>query len=229
MDRKRSAEVTRGGRAPGPRAVGLVCAAAAAGALLSGCANDDTSRRGSAAAASPAAAQPTRTASPTGGLTEDQSERKALIPTAKVDYDQALRAAVAAVPASKPVSAELEGSSGGPTWDTEVAASDGAVHRVRVDAVSGKAGQPQAETGQDADDRRALAARLGKATVTAQQAAQTATAKTKGTVSSIELDGSDSGTVNWSVDVVTTNDWNKTAYDIDATDRKVLREHADTD
>ncbi|WP_208639959.1 PepSY domain-containing protein, partial [Streptomyces tricolor] len=98
-----------------------------------------------------------------------------------------------------------------------------------VDAVTGKAGQEQAKPDQDPDDKRELADRLEKATVTPQQAAQTATDKTKGTVSAVELDDSDGGTPKWSVDVVTTDDWNKTTYDIDASDRKILREHVDRD
>ncbi|MBL1104298.1 PepSY domain-containing protein [Streptomyces sp. 5-8] len=52
---------------------------------------------------------------------------------------------------------------------------------------------------------------------------------TKGTVTAVELEDSDGGTPTWSVDVVTTDDWNKTTFDIDATDGKILREHVDRD
>lgn len=33
----------------------------------------------------------------------------------------------------------------------------------------------------------------------------------------------------WSVDVVTPKGSNKTTFDVDATNRKILREHVDTD
>ncbi|WP_251096261.1 PepSY domain-containing protein [Streptomyces sp. Caat 7-52] len=91
------------------------------------------------------------------------------------------------------------------------------------------AGKARTESDQDTDDKSELADWLKKATVTARQAAQTATDKTRGTVTAVELEDSDGGTPTWSVDVVTTDDWNKTTFDIDATDGKILREHVDRD
>jgi uncharacterized membrane protein YkoI len=223
------------------RTSGLICAVVAAGTLLTGCGDDtggEAARTGAAEAAQVAATPPSPSLpsslspspSPSGSaLTEDQEERKELIPKAKVGYDQALRTAVAAVAQAEPVSAELKGPTDSPRWETEVATTDGTVHTVRVDAVTGKADPAQAKTDQDADDKRELADRLKKATVTAQQAAQTATDKRKGTVSAVELGDSDGGAPLWSVDIVTTDDWNKTTYDIDATDRKIVREHVDRD
>ncbi|USA00843.1 PepSY domain-containing protein [Streptomyces lydicamycinicus] len=94
----------------------------------------------------------------------------------------------------------------------------------------GGAAAPQSD---DPEDKQELAARLDKATVTAQQAAQTATEKTKGTVTTIELGNADHGnnndTVAWTVGVVTTDDWNETTYEIDATNRKVLWMNIDQD
>ncbi|MYW44776.1 PepSY domain-containing protein [Streptomyces sp. SID161] len=209
----------------------LLTAAAAAGALLTGCGNDaggDAAQTGAAEAARIAATSSSPSASPSG-LTDDQTERKEVIPKAKTGWEQALRAAVAAVPKSELVSIKLKGPADRPRWKTEVATSDGAASTVRVDAVTGKAGKARAETDQDDDDKRDMADWLKKATVTPQQAAQTATDKTKGTVTAVELDDTDAGTPIWSVDVVSTDDWNKTTYDIDATDRKVLREHVDRD
>ncbi|WP_399934165.1 PepSY domain-containing protein [Streptomyces kanamyceticus] len=229
MITKRNGSVSGLRRLPASRGTGLLCAAAAAAALLTGCGDDgdDGAAKTGSAEAAPVPSAPAATA--TGNLTEDQSERKALIPKAKVGYEDALRTAVAAVPKSKPVSIELKGPVDKPTWETEVATTDGAAHTVRVDAVTGKADKAQAKKDEDADDKRELADRLRKATVTAQQAAETATGKTKGTVSSIELEDSDGGAPKWSVDVVTTDDWNKTTFDIDATNRKILREHVDKD
>lgn len=221
--------MVRRGRPAGPRTIGLVCAVAAAGALLSGCGNsDDTGspRKSAGSAAVPA----TAAASPSGSLSSDQAQRKALVPKAKVDYGQALKAAIAAVPSSEAIAAELKGTPDSPYWDTAVATSDGTAYAVRVDAVSGKAQKPQPQS-DDPDDKQELAGRLSKATVTAQQAAETATEKTKGTVTTIELGDADHGndTVAWTVGVVTPDDWNETTYEIDATNRKVLWMNVDQD
>ncbi|MBM7168769.1 PepSY domain-containing protein [Streptomyces sp. G44] len=232
MITKRNDATSRQRRLSASRGTGLLCAAVAAGALLTGCADDNDNDGAAKTGTAEAAPVPTATATTSaGGLTEDQSERKALVPKAKVGHEDALGTAVAAVPKSKPVSIELKGPADKPTWETEVATADGAAHTVRVDAVSGKADGARAKKDQDTDDKRELADRLGKATVTAQQAAETATGKTKGTVTSIELEDADSngGAPKWSVDVVTTDDWNKTTFDIDATNRKILREHVDKD
>ncbi|MER6842719.1 PepSY domain-containing protein [Streptomyces platensis] len=228
MDTNRSGVVIRCGRPAGPRTIGLVCAVAAAGALLSGCGSSDTASPQKSAA--PSRAVPATAASPSGSLSADQAQRKALIPKAKVDYGQALKAAIAAVPSSEAIAAELKGTPSSPYWDTVVATTDGTAYAVNVDAVSGKAQKPQPQS-DDPDDKQELAARLGKATVTAQQAAQTATEKTKGTVTTIELGDADHGndTVAWTVGVVTTDDWNETTYEIDATNRKVLWMHVDQD
>ncbi|MEU3990890.1 PepSY domain-containing protein [Streptomyces platensis] len=230
MDTNRSGVVIRRGRPAGPRTIGLVCAVAAAGALLSGCGSSGSDTASPQKSAAPSRAVPATAASPSGSLNADQAQRKALVPKAEVDYGQALKAAIAAVPSSEAIAAELKGTPASPYWDTVVATTDGTAYAVRVDAVSGKAQQPQPQS-DDPDDKQQLAARLGKATVTAQQAAQTATEKTKGTVTTIELGDADHGndTVAWTVGVVTTDDWNETTYEIDATNRKVLWMHVDQD
>ncbi|MFJ9469558.1 PepSY domain-containing protein [Streptomyces caniferus] len=224
MDTNRSGVVTRCGRPAGPRAIGLVCAVAAAGALLSGCGNSEKDK--APARPVPASAP----ASPSTSLNAEQAQRKALIPKAKVGYEQAMKAAVAAVPASEVIAAELKGSPASPYWSTAVATTDGTVHSVRVDAVSGKAEQPRSES-DDSGDKQQLAARLSKAKVTAQQAAQTATDKTKGTVTTVELGDAQNGSdaVAWTVGVVTPDNWNETTYGIDATNRKVLYMHVNQD
>ncbi|GAA2321242.1 hypothetical protein Scani_01390 [Streptomyces caniferus] len=216
--------MTRCGRPAGPRAIGLVCAVAAAGALLSGCGNSEKDK--APARPVPASAP----ASPSTSLNAEQAQRKALIPKAKVGYEQAMKAAVAAVPASEVIAAELKGSPASPYWSTAVATTDGTVHSVRVDAVSGKAEQPRSES-DDSGDKQQLAARLSKAKVTAQQAAQTATDKTKGTVTTVELGDAQNGSdaVAWTVGVVTPDNWNETTYGIDATNRKVLYMHVNQD
>ncbi|GHE79352.1 lipoprotein [Streptomyces spiralis] len=119
-------------------------------------------------------------------------------------------------------------SAGAPEWEAKVAAADGTVHRVDIDAVSGTVSRSRTEPNQDADDKREVADRLHKATQTSAQAVKTATDKTKGTVTGISLDEHDHRLV-WSVDVVTTDNWNKTTFDVDAANGKIVREHVDHD
>ncbi|MEU6421233.1 PepSY domain-containing protein [Streptomyces spiralis] len=119
-------------------------------------------------------------------------------------------------------------SAGAPEWEAKVAAADGTVHRVDIDAVSGTVSRSRTEPNQDADDKREVADRLHKATQTSAQAVKTATDKTKGTVTGISLDEHDHRLV-WSVDVVTTDNWNKTTFDVDAANGKIVREHVDRD
>ncbi|MFK8849866.1 PepSY domain-containing protein [Streptomyces sp. Ac-502] len=218
------------------RGAGAVCAVAAAGALLAGCGDDgggggkESSPSASASASAPSASPSAGESSGASGqMTEDQRSRKALVPEAKVSYDKALKAATEAVAGSKPVSVELKRGAGGkPEWHAKVAASDGTESTVRVDAVTGEADKPQTKN-EDGDDKKELADRLARATVTARQAADTATGKKSGTVTAVELDTNDQKKEIWSVDVVTTDDWNKTTFDVDAKDRKILREHVDRD
>ncbi|MET9297473.1 PepSY domain-containing protein [Streptomyces sp. NPDC003077] len=235
------------GRRPGvPRAVAVVCAVAAAGALAAGCGDDNGDGGGGNASASGTAsasgstspspsgsgsgtASPSGSGSPSERLTEDQAERKRLVPQAKVPYDKAIVTALGAVSGARLVHLELKQHSGAtPQWETEVARDDGTASELSVDAVSGKASNPQSKH-QDDEDKRKLADRLREADVTPQQATDTATGRKKGTVTDVELERDDNDRLIWSVDVVTTDDWNKTTYDIDATNRKVLREHVDRD
>ncbi|QGV78743.1 PepSY domain-containing protein [Streptomyces ficellus] len=213
-----------------------LAAAVAAGPLLTACGEERAPRP--AAAPSPVGS-PAGTASPPG-QTRDQAERKALLGATEVTWDKAAATAVAEVPRGKLADIELTwarpasgspspaGSPGTgartPEWEATVAAQDGTAHAVRVDAVSGKVTSSLTDPDQDAEDKQEWAARLGAATVTPQQAAQTATGRTKGTVSAVQLDDE-----VWSVDVVTTNDWNKTTYDVDARTGKIVREHVDRD
>ncbi|MFJ4878302.1 PepSY domain-containing protein [Streptomyces sp. NPDC088745] len=213
-----------------------LCGFAAAALLLAGCGNDEPKAQPTPVASDASAsatASPSMSASPsssTAGLTEDQAERQQLVPAAKVDHQKAGTAAEARVSGSKLVSAELKRTrDGAPEWETEVAASDGAVQKVKVDAVSGEAAQPRADADQDVEDRRKLTARLAAAKVTWEKAATTAKDRKQGTVTAVELDDTADGKPLWKVDLVTPGNWDKTTYDIDATDGKVVREHVDRD
>ncbi|MBT2396764.1 PepSY domain-containing protein [Streptomyces sp. ISL-100] len=234
-----------------------VAAAAAAAALLSGCGNSGDDKTARAAAGQPEVRQ-TPSPSPTGSarLTEDQAARKALVTTAKVTADKAAATAVGEVSGSTLLSIELKRSprgasptasptgspspspspTGSPSpgargavWVAEVSEKDGTEHTVRIDAASGDVIRARTDAGQDADDKAERAEWLTKIKQTPEQVAKAATDRKKGTVTSMELDDADSGDVIWSVEVVTTDDWNKTTYDIDATTGEVLSEDVDRD
>ncbi|MFE0798027.1 PepSY domain-containing protein [Streptomyces mutabilis] len=254
-------------RLPPLRSMAVICALGSSVLLVTGCTNADTTRSSVAEAAqttpatNTASPTDTSTASPTGTstgttspspsetMTDDQSERQALVPLAKVTWDKAADTAVKEVPEGKLVDLELKRTSaeatestgspspstpnpapsqGAPEWEAKVAASDGTVHRIDIDAVSGKVFRTQAED-QDADDKQQIADLLKKATQTPEQAVKAATDKAKGTVTHIELDENDDQKAIWSVDVVSTDNWNKTTLDVDATNGKILREHVDRD
>lgn len=226
------------------------CLLACSALLLTACGTDKGTEVSAAAAQT---GSPTSTASPTGSpsptdtatsLTDDQAERRALVPAATVTWNDAADTAVGEVSGSKLVEIELTRSENGatstpspspspspgtPVWAAEVATEDGTVHIVHVDASSGEVLRSEQETDQDADDKRRIADRLAEAEVTAQQAVTTATGRTDGTVTAVQLDNDDADRLIWSVDVVTQADWNKTTFDIDATNGEILREQVDRD
>ncbi|MEU0740786.1 PepSY domain-containing protein [Streptomyces sp. NPDC006134] len=226
------------------RSMAVLCALGGSALLLTACGNAETTAAGVAA--------PAQTTSPAASpsLSEDQAERKDLVPKAKVSWDKAADTAVGEVPRGKLTHLELKRTSreataatgspspstpnpapsvGSPEWAAEVAAPDGTVHRIDIDAATGKVFRTQPDSDQDADDKRKVADRLGKARQSPEQAVQAATDRTKGTVTGIELDENDDRRLIWSVDIVTTDNWNKTTYDVDAGDGKILREHVDRD
>ncbi|MEU9033021.1 hypothetical protein AB0D46_37080 [Streptomyces sp. NPDC048383] len=202
------------------------------------------------AAQDPVAAAPqaptSSQATPSGSasaLTEDQRERMALVPAAKISWNQAADTAVGSVPQGRIVEIELSKfrdpgtatpsgtpspaasapAAGAPVWDVTVAAQDGTAHAVQVDAVTGAVTRSRVEPGQDEDDKSELAEQLKAATTTLQDAVRTSTGRKQGTVTAVELDDD-----VWSVDIVTP-DWNKTTYDIDGAKGTVVREHVDRD
>ncbi|NEY35450.1 hypothetical protein GTU99_25310 [Streptomyces sp. PRKS01-65] len=226
------------------RSVAVLCALGGSTLLLAACGNAETTEAGAAAPAqtTPAATSPS--------LSEDQAERKDLVPKAKVTWDKAAATAVGEVPRGKLTHLELKRtprdatsspgspspstpnpapSPGAPAWAAEVAAEDGTIHRVDIDAVNGKVFRTQADPDQDADDKREITDRLGNARQSPEQAVRAATGRTKGTVTGVELDENDDRRLIWSVDVVTPDNWNKTTYDVDASSGRVLREHVDRD
>jgi uncharacterized membrane protein YkoI len=238
-------------RIPPLRSLAVACALSGSALLLTACANTETASSNAAAAAptSPAPASPPAE-SPTPSLSKDQTERKDLVSKAKVTWNKAADTAVKEIPDSKLVDLELKGtprhmtaspgtagtgtpapapSPGAPEWEAKVAAADGTVHQVDIDAVSGKVFRSQVEADQDADDKRKVADRLSKARQTPEQAVKAATDRAKGTVTGLELDENDNQQLVWSIDVVNTDNWHKTTVDVDAANGKVVREHTDRD
>ncbi|MFF3490557.1 PepSY domain-containing protein [Streptomyces sp. NPDC002795] len=222
----------RSNRSARGRAVGVVCAVAASLSLLSACSSDEGDDTSSGAKESESASQQDQAsdATPTGRLNEDQAERKKLLSATKVDWDKAARTAQKEVSGSKLLEIELgDDKQGNPEWDAEIVASDGTSTDVRIDAVTGKVTGSASDKDQDADDKKENTDKLAAAKITAMKAAGTATDEKKGKVTSVALDDSDGGTTVWSVDVVTPATWDKTTFDIDAANGKVLNEHVDRD
>ncbi|MGD6741063.1 PepSY domain-containing protein [Streptomyces sp. BH106] len=205
---------------------------AASLSLLSACSSDDGDGTSSGAEESESASQQDQAsdASPSGRLNEDQAERKKLLSATKVDWEKAARTAEKEVSGSKLLDIDLgDDNQGNPEWEAEVVASDGTGTDVRVDAVTGKVSGSTTDKDQDADDKKENTDQLAAAKITAMKAADTATGRKKGKVTSVALDDSDNGTTVWSVDVVTPATWDKTSFDIDAVNGKVLNEHVDQD
>ncbi|WP_223206002.1 PepSY domain-containing protein [Streptomyces xanthii] len=224
---KRSNRLARG------RAVGVLCAVAASLSLLSACSSDDGDDTSSGTkqadrAAEQAAATASASASPR--LSEDQAERRKLITATKVDWDKAAMTAEKEVSGGKLLEIELgDDDQGNPEWDAEVVASDGTSTDVRIDGVTGKVTKSEKDKDQDAGDKKENTDKLAAAEITSMKAAETATDRKKGTVTSVGLDDSDGGPTVWAVDVVTPATWVKTTFDIDAGNGKVLHENIDRD
>ncbi|MET8568848.1 PepSY domain-containing protein [Streptomyces sp. NPDC004783] len=244
-------------RLPPLRSLAVMCVLGSSALLMTACTNADTTRSSVAEAAPTAypsgSASPSASpssASPSASMNQDRTERKALVSMAKVTWDKAADTAVKEVSGGKLVDLELKQTSdeatatagspspstpnpapskGSPEWEAKVAASDGTVHRIDIDAVSGKVFRTQEEPDQSADDKQEVAGMLSKATQTPQQAVKAATAETKGTVTGVELDQNDNQQVTWAVDVVSTDTWDKTTVDVDATNGKILGRHVDSD
>ncbi|CAL9343273.1 PepSY domain-containing protein [Streptomyces sp. enrichment culture] len=193
--------------------------------------------------------------SPSASMNEDKTERKDLVSATKVTWDKAADTAVKEVPEGKLVDLELKRtdadataspsgsatgsaspstpnpapSQGAPEWEAKVAQSDGTLHRIDIDAVTGKVFRSQVDPDQDTDDKTQVSEWLDKAKQTPEQAVKAATDKAKGTVTHVELGDNDDQQVVWGVDVVDKENWNKTSVDVDAANGKVLGQEVDKD
>ncbi len=98
---------------PARLALTATCLAACV-ALLAGCGDDGGDGDGDQASKAPSSpSQPGDSPSASGRLTDDQAERKALLPLARVDHAKAAETAVGEVPGGRLVDLELKGTGGG--------------------------------------------------------------------------------------------------------------------
>ncbi|WP_031078471.1 PepSY domain-containing protein [Streptomyces sp. NRRL S-118] len=237
------------------RAVAAVCALAGSAALVTACGKDEVTHAGAVAAAQAIPSPPfTRDQAdrkalvPAAGVSWDKAAATAVaeVPQGRLagieperpgtrrgtgspgpgTPDPFVPSPVTPTPGSPSPGSPTPGT---PVWTAEVAAPDGTVRTVLVNAVTGRVAQSQAGPDQDADDERELTGRLDRAQQTPQRAAATATGKKKGTVTAVRLDEDDAGTLIRSVDVVTPEDWYKTTFEIDAVSGKILRERVGRD
>ncbi|GAA0916854.1 PepSY domain-containing protein [Streptomyces thermoalcalitolerans] len=238
------------------RSLAAACALSGSALLLAACTNSDTT---APQAAVEAQTSPGSTSSPTASpspspspsLSRDQAERKELLSQAKVTWDQAADTAVGEVSGGKLVALELgrgrepgrdrgeataspgtpesSPSPGAPKWEARVAAADGTLHRIDIDAVNGELLRSETEADQDADEKREITDWLNRAKQTPKQAVTTATDKVKGTVTGLELEENDNQELVWSADVVNTDNWTKTTVDVDAASGEIVREQVDRD
>ncbi|MER7722512.1 PepSY domain-containing protein [Streptomyces sp. NPDC096323] len=167
------------------------------------------------------------------GKSDDDTDDESASPSASASLSQSASpsGSASASPTStgaSPSGASASPSAGGPEWVATVAAKDGTEHIVRIDAVSGKVVKSTEDSDQDSEDKTTTADQIAKAKQTPRQAAKAALAKTKGTVTSLELDENDKNVLVWSVDVVG-KDWKKTTVDVDAATGSVTGQETDTD
>ncbi|MET7368546.1 PepSY domain-containing protein [Streptomyces sp. NPDC005566] len=125
----------------------------------------------------------------------DDSSRKDSVAVAggSVTVDDAVAAALKAVP-GRVIEAELDDDDGnGPVWELDVYGSDKVWHDVKVDADNAKVLSDRG----DADNRRPVP---GSDRVSVIAAVDAARGAEPGTVTSVDLDGDD-GTLVWDVDI----------------------------
>ncbi|MFG3135552.1 PepSY domain-containing protein [Streptomyces sp. NPDC048211] len=138
---------------------------------------------------------------------------------ARVTVGEAASSAVRAVPGTV-TEAELDDEDGGLVWELDVYGSDKVWHDVTVDAGNGKVlgKRPSGDNG----DRHAPRS----APVTLDAAADAATGASRGTVTSVELEGRDGKAVRWEVDV-RDEDGRAHELNVDASSARVTVDRSD--
>ncbi|MFJ5223513.1 PepSY domain-containing protein [Streptomyces sp. NPDC088400] len=157
---------------------------------------------------------------------DDTAKDLALVKAAKIGESEAASAASKAVPGTV-TSAELDDADrdGSVIWEVDVLGKDGKNHDVTVDAGNGEVLRQHVDSDDDTAQDRALvkADRIGQDGATHQ-----ALQAVPGTVTSVELDDRDSGSVVWGIDVLG-KDRKSHDVTVDAGSGKVLNQHVDHD
>lgn len=145
-----------------------------------------------------------------------------VLPQVETPYDRAVREALDEVSGSRLLSVALRRvSEPQPVWHTRVAAQDGTVHLVRVDAVHGRLLGTAVPDGQSAADKERVSALAASAQVP-EEAVERVKGPDFGKVTGIRLEEGRQHEAVWSVDVTTVRRDDTQTYLVDAVTKDVL-------
>lgn len=180
------------------RTLGTVLLAAG---LLAGCGAGDSADEpgspgtGDSTTSSATTSPDSTTATPQGSATAGTGTPTSGASDAVADAVAALQTAAGAVPNGQPFDLERETKQGTQVWEVKVA-SNGAQFKVDVSADGSKVLAQQQDQTPDDDIQKLQSARID-----AVQALQLASGQQDGTLSEMEIDSTDDGTVIWQVDL----------------------------
>jgi uncharacterized membrane protein YkoI len=151
------------------------------------------------------------------------SPRPEVLPQVEAPYDRALRKALDEVPGSRPLSVALRRvSDPQPVWHTRVAARDGTVHVVRVEAVQGRLLGTVVPDGQSAAAKERVSALVASAKVLPEEAVEQVKGPDFGKVTGLRLEKDRRDETVWSVDVTAVRRDDTQTYLVDAVTKDVL-------
>jgi uncharacterized membrane protein YkoI len=156
---------------------------------------------------------------------EKLDQQAEVLPAVEIEHDQAIRQALAEVPADRLVALELRGLEGGdPVWRSEVATRDGTVHLVRTDASTGRLLSTEIPPAQDSDSKSKTLDLLKEVEILPEEAAREVTKPDFGKVTAIHLEEKENEKANivWSINVATIEKSNVHVYDVDAVTGEIL-------
>ncbi|WND39434.1 hypothetical protein RI578_36355 [Streptomyces sp. BB1-1-1] len=146
-----------------------------------------------------------------------------VLPQVETPYDRAVREALDEVSGSRLLSVALRRvSEPQPVWHTRVAAQDGTVYLVRVDAVHGRLLGTAVPDGQSAADKERVSALAASARVLPEEAVEQVKSPDFGKVTGIRLEEDRQHEAVWFVDVTTVRRDDTQTYLVDAVTKDVL-------
>ncbi|AQS71294.1 PepSY domain-containing protein [Streptomyces pactum] len=146
-----------------------------------------------------------------------------VLPQVEAPYERAVRMALDEVPGSRLVSVTLRRvSDPRPVWYTRVAARDGTLHAVRVEAVHGRLLGTAVPDGQSAADKERVATLVASAKVLPEAAVEQVKGPEFGKVSGIRLEWDRRHEAVWRVEVTTVRRDDTQTYLVDAVTKDVL-------